>query len=578
MRASRLLLPLILTFASGGALAQSQGQPPRAATSCVACHANAALAGEASAKIVSGVQQGVHAQAGLSCQDCHGGNPDPALSGDVGKAMDAAYKPNPYRGAPKRGAIPDFCGRCHSDAAYMKRFNPKLRVDQEQEYWTSQHGRLLKGDDVKVATCIDCHGIHGVLAPGNPQSPVYPTHVADTCGRCHSDPKRMGGYRLPDGRPLPVDQQTLWKESVHARALLEKEDLSAPTCNDCHGNHGAVPPGIESIAFVCGQCHGREAELFRASRKKQLFDEHNGYLASAGPAGCAMCHQPPDPSAKITTIHAFSECVTCHQNHGIVRPTLAMLAPLPPTPCAICHEPPGPLAPGEEEPAAKIERYQKLRDSLLADAARQGREASDRFDWLIDQAQTLPTHTQPSSAAGTPELRPEFRNLFEKFRLGKTHQSYLDPASGKTARRPIVRCSQCHAEKPATGGQPVGYDTSRALLDGMRQVTGLTARAERIQLTARRGGVETRPAVAEIESAVDSQVQLEALLHTFSTAPKGRFETTRDQGVKHAKAALEAAASALHELSYRRSGLVVALALVVLVLIALALKIRQLPD
>ena len=56
----------------------------------------------------------VHSQVGLSCHDCHGGNPDPKLGDDIGGAMDPKYKPNPYVGAPKRQDIPDFCGRCHS--------------------------------------------------------------------------------------------------------------------------------------------------------------------------------------------------------------------------------------------------------------------------------------------------------------------------------------------------------------------------------------------------------------------------------------------------------------------------------
>jgi hypothetical protein len=567
-----------LLLALAAVSARAQETPAPKASSCVACHTNPDMADEASLRIVSGFQQGVHAGAGLSCQDCHGGNPDPALADDMDAAMSPGYKPSPFHGVPKRGEIPALCGRCHSNPDYMKTFNPELRVDQEKEYWTSQHGKLLRTGDGRVATCVDCHGVHGILAPGNPQAPVYPTRVAETCARCHADPKHMQGYTLPDGRPLPVEQYALWKQSVHARALLEKEDLSAPTCNDCHGNHGAVPPGVNSIAFVCGQCHAREAELFRASPKKKLFDEHNGYLASAGSTGCALCHQPPDPAAKIGTIHSFSECVTCHSNHGVVRPTLAMLAPLPETPCALCHEPPGPLAPGEREPAARVAQYHTLRDGLLAEAQALGLQGEDRFDWLVDQAQTLPTHTRAASREGKVELRPEFKRLFEKFRLGKTYYTYQDPVTGKEARKAIVRCSECHAPHPTLTDQPVGYDTSRSFLDGMRLLTGLTARAERIQLIARRGGVETRPALGEIDSAVDAQVRLEVLVHTFSTAPKGRFETTRDEGVKHAQAALEAAQKALGELSYRRRGLIVALVLVAMVLVGLALKIRQLPE
>ena len=36
----------------------------------------------------------------------------------------------------------------------MKRFNPSLRVDQEREYYTSVHGKLLKEGVTQVATCI----------------------------------------------------------------------------------------------------------------------------------------------------------------------------------------------------------------------------------------------------------------------------------------------------------------------------------------------------------------------------------------------------------------------------------------
>jgi len=572
----RCFLILVVLLAPVAALAQSSpAQGSAQVSSCIACHGNADMVGEAGVKIVSGVEHGVHAAAGLSCQDCHGGNPDPSLAQDMDKAMDPKFKPNPFRGAPERTAIPAFCGRCHSDASYMKKFNPELRVDQEQEYWTSQHGKLLKKGDTKVATCIDCHGVHGILNPKDPTAPVYPTHVAETCAKCHADPKHMAGYKLPDGRPLPVDQYALWKQSVHAHDLLVNEDLSAPTCNDCHGNHGATPPGLDSLAFVCGQCHAREADLFRASKKKQLFDDHNGYLQSAGAQGCAACHSAPDPAAKITTIHSFSECVTCHGNHGIVRPTLAMLAPLPPTPCALCHEPPGPLAPNEEEPAAKVVEYHQFRDRLLAEAKSKGLTGEDRFDWLVDQAQLLPTHTQPEAQGAGVTLRPEFKRLFDKFRLGKTYYTYQDPATGKMARKEIVRCSKCHAQKPTLTDKPIGFDTSSTFLAGMRQLTGLTARAERILLTARRGGVETRPALGEIDSAVDAQVQLEVLVHTFSDAPKGKFETTQVEGVKHAKSALAAAQKALHELGYRRRGLYVALAFVALVLIGLALKIRQ---
>jgi hypothetical protein len=110
----------------------------------------------------------------------------------------------------------------------------------------------------------------------------------------------------------------------------------------------------------------------------------------------------------------------------------------------------------------------------------------------------------------------------------------------------------------------------------MRELTALTARAERIVLAARRGGVETRPALASIEGAVDAQIELEVLLHGFDSSPGSAFAKKHDEGIEHAKAALAAGQGALEEIDHRRRWLSVSLALIVVVLIALGMKIRSL--
>ncbi|PYQ61318.1 MAG: hypothetical protein DMF53_15295, partial [Acidobacteria bacterium] len=57
---------------------------PPAASSCVTCHANPDLFDGARRKIVDSFRGDVHAAVGISCQDCHGGNPDPKLAEDPG--------------------------------------------------------------------------------------------------------------------------------------------------------------------------------------------------------------------------------------------------------------------------------------------------------------------------------------------------------------------------------------------------------------------------------------------------------------------------------------------------------------
>ncbi|HVS31185.1 MAG TPA: cytochrome b N-terminal domain-containing protein [Thermoanaerobaculia bacterium] len=539
-------------------LATSAGAAPQ--TSCTACHGSDLFDARAQAT-VHAYSGDVHAAVGLSCHDCHGGNPDVGLSDDMAAAMDPGFKANPYAGTPERGAIPEFCGRCHSSAEFMRRFNPAARVDQVTEYWSSHHGRGLRSGDTNVATCIDCHSVHDIKRRTQPDSPVHPTHVAETCSRCHSNAKLMSAYRDDAGRPLPTDQYARWRVSVHARALLEKSDMAAPTCNDCHGNHGATPPGVESVSFVCGQCHGREAELFRASNKHDQWTAHNELMAGSE---CSECHD--GKRAAIRMAH-FSECVSCHENHGVLRPTVAMLSALPETPCAFCHEGVGPLSHRVAEPEAKATNYANQRKALMAVAARMGVEGDRRFDWLVDQAQELPQHLMRVREGEPNRLRPEFARLFEKFRIGKTHYTFRDELAGTEFEVAVRRCNDCHET------DDIGHTNAAAYLDATRSLTTMIARSERILLAAQRGGVEVRQARSELDAAVDSQIELETLVHTFAAPP---VQAKQKEGLQHAEAALLAGQSSLEELLFRRKGLFFALGVIVLALIALALKIRTL--
>jgi hypothetical protein len=261
--------------------------------SCIECHSGLETRLSEPTRLF---ENDIHRARGLACVDCHGGD---ATQDEKNAAKDPARG---YIGKPTPAQIPAFCGKCHSDAALMKKFNPSLRVDQVQEYFTSVHGKRLQNGDLKVATCVSCHGIHGIRAPSDPASGVYALNVADTCARCHASAEHMAGYGIAH------DQFAKYKTSAHAKALYEKRDLSAPTCNDCHGNHGAVPPGLDSVANVCGQCHSRQATLFRESPHKSAFDKMQ-----------------------------IGECLRCHNNHDILPPTDAMAGVGEGSVCTSCH-------------------------------------------------------------------------------------------------------------------------------------------------------------------------------------------------------------------------------------------------
>jgi predicted CXXCH cytochrome family protein len=107
---------------------------------------------------------------------------------------------------------------------------------------------------------------------------------------------------------IPTDQAAKYEKSVHADALLKRQDLSAPTCNDCHGNHGAAPPGLTSVANVCGACHSRQSELFQKSPHAAAFE-------ALGVGQCLACHSNHEvthPNDDLLGVGAKAACVQCH--------------------------------------------------------------------------------------------------------------------------------------------------------------------------------------------------------------------------------------------------------------------------
>ena len=109
-------------------------------------------------------------------------------------------------------------------------------------------------------------------------------------------------------RPLPTNQRDEYAKSVHSAALIKQNDLSAPTCNDCHGNHGAAPPGVGAVSNVCGTCHAVFAAKFSTSAHSQIFDR-----------GCVECHGNHAVQTASDDMIGTSKgtlCLTCHEDAG----------------------------------------------------------------------------------------------------------------------------------------------------------------------------------------------------------------------------------------------------------------------
>jgi len=313
--------------------------------SCISCHREL---GGTHEQITADWSESVHAQQGVGCVSCHGGDPtqedaEAAMSQEAG-----------YLGPLAKDRIPGLCGSCHTRVDLMRPYG--LPTDQLDQYWQSQHGQALLEGDPNVATCFDCHDGHRVLKTSDPASEVYPSNEPAMCAGCHSDESLMASYDIPAG------QYELYRESVHGTALLEEQNLRAPTCSVCHGKHGATPPGFEQVANVCGQCHAATQDYYKQGAHR------SGMTGEAAP-----------------------RCVTCHGMHEIMPATRDLFVGTEEGRCGSCH-PPGSEAGGQVEAMHKA----------LTEADEAFKEAEDVIASATEQRLIMAEQEELLQRAHTP--------------------------------------------------------------------------------------------------------------------------------------------------------------------------------
>jgi len=193
-------------------------------------------------------------------------------------------------------AQPPNCKRCHEK--------------QSESYGASVHGLALAKGRKDSATCSDCHDGHTILPPTSPESPLYFSRLAETCGRCHKQ----------EAKDV--------EESVHGQAVAAGH-RDAPTCTDCHSEHKIqalkTRSSLEIDVEVCGQCHASERMNTKYNlppdQVKTFFQSYHGLAAQYGStvaANCASCHgfhkilPSTDPHSSIYKTNLVETCGRCH--------------------------------------------------------------------------------------------------------------------------------------------------------------------------------------------------------------------------------------------------------------------------
>lgn len=94
-----------------------------------------------------------------------------------------------------REKVPEICGKCHGDAALMKKYG--LYAGVVNSYLSDFHGitlqfyRSQKNDSPdamrkSIATCVDCHGIHDITKTSGPATNLVKSRLAKRCQKCHA--------------------------------------------------------------------------------------------------------------------------------------------------------------------------------------------------------------------------------------------------------------------------------------------------------------------------------------------------------------------------------------------------------
>ena len=211
------------------------------------------------------VSESVHS--GLACADCHSNVTDRRHARDGVEPLGEAA-----------------CAGCHRRAV--------------RDVGNSVHG----GN----AACTDCHGApHELRKAGDLESAVSPVNQIQRCGGCHSEPES-----LIDG----------YLTSVHGKGLLLSGLINAPSCSDCHGDHGiiAVADGEARTSHVnspemCGTCHLLLLEEWRDQSAHGLAWQKG----EDGPVcvDCHKSHEIADPTLAPTRLASAGVCGDCHADY-----------------------------------------------------------------------------------------------------------------------------------------------------------------------------------------------------------------------------------------------------------------------
>jgi DmsE family decaheme c-type cytochrome len=301
---------------------------------CLKCHENDACSPGASWRTSP------HANAGLSCTDCHTGHYNVPYGTPATELADARRpqvrlaqmtedeeesEPEPDMNAIRAissamgAAGVNTCFRCHGDKAEATRVGHPHQICGAVGFSCTTchdpHGQII--EETRTELCLTCHKGHPTaswqssthsqygVACTDCHNPHPCTEVSPVVGIEHTN------IRRPKRLPMAVDepfvcykchQDTYAQFSLPSHHPVKEGKM---VCSDCHDSHGQHEGNLNqpTLNMVCYRCH--------ADKEGPFAYEHPPVTEN-----CAICHNPHGTVAN-NMLHQPTTflCLRCHTGH-----------------------------------------------------------------------------------------------------------------------------------------------------------------------------------------------------------------------------------------------------------------------
>lgn len=236
------------------------------AIDCYSCHGQQGMPG-----YVNKTEFGESVHGKFSCNDCH---------------LDVTAYPH--------GKVSKVnCGICHFLGT------EGAPTAQALQYKMSVHGKAVQEGNPKAPICQTCHGSHYIFPSSDERSNTYRLKIPALCSRCH--PSEYEAY----------------VKSMHGEQLLDKKNMGAATCFDCHLEHRTPnvnePQWKLALINECGTCHPEKLDTYRKTYHGKVTEL--GYTTVAKCADCHGSHNilpPSDPGSTLSRGNIVATCGVCH--------------------------------------------------------------------------------------------------------------------------------------------------------------------------------------------------------------------------------------------------------------------------